>query len=75
MLADSAFCIRIGYVELDAVELVHKALAVSHHGWTTSKADNLQLSGTIVMGIPISINLTEAERNRQGQVEAMMNGT
>ncbi|WVQ82007.1 hypothetical protein IAT38_004134 [Cryptococcus sp. DSM 104549] len=45
----------IGYVELDAVELVNRALA---------------LSGTIVMGIPINIVLTEAERNRQGQAAA-----
>ncbi|KAK4683787.1 RNA-binding protein 23/39, partial [Tremellales sp. Uapishka_1] len=41
----------IGYVELDAVELVNRALG---------------LSGTVVMGIPINIQLTEAERNRQG---------
>lgn len=44
-------CNSIGYVELASVELVNKALA---------------LSGTVVMGIPISINLTEAERNRTG---------
>ncbi|ORX38594.1 hypothetical protein BD324DRAFT_621521 [Kockovaella imperatae] len=47
----------IAYVELDAVELVNRALA---------------LSGTVVMGIPISIQLTEAERNRQGQVAAAL---
>ncbi|KAL0249815.1 hypothetical protein I308_103117 [Cryptococcus tetragattii IND107] len=41
----------IGYVELDSVDLVNKALA---------------LSGTVVMGIPINIMLTEAERNHSG---------
>nr|XP_031860029.1 uncharacterized protein CI109_004637 [Kwoniella shandongensis]KAA5527101.1 hypothetical protein CI109_004637 [Kwoniella shandongensis] len=46
----------IGYVELDAVELVNRAIV---------------LSGTIVMGIPINIMLTEAERNRQGQAAAL----
>ncbi|KAF7792635.1 hypothetical protein EIP86_003732 [Pleurotus ostreatoroseus] len=39
----------IGYVEFRTVELVDKALA---------------LSGTVVMGLPIHIQLTEAERNR-----------
>jgi RNA-binding protein 39 len=46
--------IRIGYVELDDVSFVNKALS---------------LSGTIVMGIPIAIQITEAERNREGQME------
>ncbi|EIW67384.1 hypothetical protein TREMEDRAFT_33681 [Tremella mesenterica DSM 1558] len=41
----------IGYVELDAVALVNRALA---------------LSGTIVMGMPIQVTLTESERNREG---------
>lgn len=41
---------RIGYVELDALELVEKAIAIS---------------GTIVMGLPILVELTEAERNKQ----------
>ncbi|OXB36692.1 hypothetical protein LQV05_005323 [Cryptococcus neoformans] len=41
----------IGYVELDSVDLVNKAFA---------------LSGTVVMGIPINIMLTEAERNHSG---------
>ncbi|ORY35622.1 hypothetical protein BCR39DRAFT_511177 [Naematelia encephala] len=50
----------IGYVELDTVELVNQALA---------------LNGTVVMGIPIVITLTESERNREGQLAAMMNGT
>ncbi|KAK8854850.1 hypothetical protein IAR55_003589 [Kwoniella newhampshirensis] len=31
----------------------------------------IALSGTIVMGIPINIMLTEAERNRQGQAAAL----
>jgi RNA-binding protein 39 len=41
---------RIGYVELASIELVEKAIA---------------LSGTIVMGLPILVELTEAERNKQ----------
>ncbi|WVW85709.1 hypothetical protein I302_107747 [Kwoniella bestiolae CBS 10118] len=40
----------IGYVELDAVELVARAVA---------------LTGTIVMGLPINVMLTESERNRE----------
>ncbi|EMD42070.1 hypothetical protein CERSUDRAFT_90674 [Gelatoporia subvermispora B] len=43
------FCLRIGYVEFRTVELVDKAIA---------------LSGTVVMGLPIQIQHTEAERNR-----------
>ncbi|KAI6047666.1 hypothetical protein EDC04DRAFT_2597043 [Pisolithus marmoratus] len=39
----------IGYVEFRSVDLVEKAMA---------------LSGTIVMGLPIMVQLTEAERNR-----------
>ncbi|KAH7104091.1 hypothetical protein BKA62DRAFT_693504 [Auriculariales sp. MPI-PUGE-AT-0066] len=39
----------IGYVELRTIDLVTKAL---------------ELSGTIVMGLPIKVQLTEAERNR-----------
>ncbi|KAF5374767.1 hypothetical protein D9758_000315 [Tetrapyrgos nigripes] len=39
----------IGYVEFRTIELVEKALA---------------LSGTVVMGLPIMVQLTEAERNR-----------
>ncbi|TRM65967.1 hypothetical protein BD626DRAFT_546368 [Schizophyllum amplum] len=39
----------IGYVEFRTVELVDKAL---------------DLSGTVVMGLPIMVQLTEAERNR-----------
>ncbi|OBZ78667.1 RNA-binding protein rsd1 [Grifola frondosa] len=39
----------IGYVEFRTVELVDKAIA---------------LSGTVVMGLPIQIQLTEAERNK-----------
>ncbi|OCF42728.1 RNA-binding protein 39 [Kwoniella heveanensis CBS 569] len=45
----------IGYVELDAVELVSRAVA---------------LSGTLVMGLPISIMPSEAERNRDGPVQS-----
>ncbi|WVR07450.1 hypothetical protein IAU60_004491 [Kwoniella sp. DSM 27419] len=48
----------IGYVELDATELVNRALA---------------LTGTIVMGLPINIMLTESERNREGQAAAALN--
>lgn len=40
---------RIGYVEFRSIELVDKAIS---------------LSGTIVMGLPIQIQHTEAERNR-----------
>ncbi|KAG6336663.1 hypothetical protein ID866_2410 [Astraeus odoratus] len=39
----------IGYVEFRSIDLVEKAMA---------------LSGTIVMGLPIMVQLTEAERNR-----------
>jgi RNA-binding protein 39 len=41
--------LRIAYVEFRSIDLVPKAIA---------------LSGTIVMGLPIMIQLTEAERNR-----------
>jgi RNA-binding protein 39 len=40
---------RIGYVEFRTIDLVDKALS---------------LSGTVVMGLPIMVQLTEAERNR-----------
>lgn len=40
---------RIGYVEFRTIELVDKAIG---------------LSGTIVMGLPIHVQLTEAERNK-----------
>ena len=40
---------RIGYVEFRTIELVDRAIA---------------LSGTIVMGLPIQVQLTEAERNK-----------
>ena len=40
----------------------------------TPDVANFQLSGTTVMGIPINIMLTEAERNRQGQVAALAAG-
>lgn len=40
---------RIAYVEFKTIDLVPKAIA---------------LSGTVVMGLPIMIQLTEAERNR-----------
>ena len=39
----------IGYVEFRSVDLVEKAIA---------------LSGTVVMGLPIVVQLTESERNR-----------
>ncbi|CCA69965.1 related to splicing factor HCC1 [Serendipita indica DSM 11827] len=39
----------IGYVELRSLDLVSKAIA---------------LTGTVVMGLPIKVQLTEAERNR-----------
>lgn len=39
----------IGYVEFRTIELVEKAIA---------------LSGTVVMGLPIMVQLTEAERNK-----------
>ena len=39
----------IGYVEFRSIDLVEKALA---------------LSGTVVMGLPIMVQLTEAERNK-----------
>ena len=39
----------IGYVEFRTIELVEKAIA---------------LSGTIVMGLPIMVQLTESERNK-----------
>jgi RNA-binding protein 23/39 len=41
--------LRIGYVEFRSIEMVDKALS---------------LSGTVVMGLPIMVQLTEAERNR-----------
>lgn len=40
---------RIGYVEFRTLELVDRAI---------------NLTGTIVMGLPIKVQLTEAERNR-----------
>ncbi|KAL0951241.1 hypothetical protein HGRIS_007959 [Hohenbuehelia grisea] len=39
----------IGYVEFRSIDLVEKAIA---------------LSGTVVMGLPINVQLTEAERNK-----------
>lgn len=39
----------IGYVEFRSIDLVEKALA---------------LSGTVVMGLPIMVQLTESERNK-----------
>ena len=41
--------LSIGYVEFRTVELVDKAIA---------------LSGTLIMGLPIHVQLTEAERNK-----------
>jgi RNA-binding protein 39 len=42
-------CSSIGYVEMRTIELVDKAI---------------NLSGTVVMGLPIKVQHTEAERNR-----------
>jgi RNA-binding protein 39 len=39
----------IGYVEFRTIELVEKAIA---------------LKGTVVMGLPIMVQLTESERNK-----------
>jgi RNA-binding protein 39 len=47
--SDSSLLDRIGYVEFRAIDLVEKALA---------------LSGTVVMGLPIMVQLTESERNK-----------
>lgn len=44
-----SFISSIGYVEFRSIDLVEKALA---------------LSGTVVMGLPIVVQLTESERNR-----------
>jgi hypothetical protein len=41
--------LSIGYVEFRTIELVEKAIG---------------LSGTVVMGLPIMVQLTEAERNK-----------
>lgn len=53
----------IGYVELSDAKYVPLALRVSY---ATNRA-NAQLSGSIVMGVPIIIQPTEAERNREGK--------
>ncbi|KAG6842235.1 hypothetical protein C0991_000205 [Blastosporella zonata] len=48
--SDQLTCLnRIGYVEFRSIDLVEKALA---------------LSGTVVMGLPIMVQLTESERNK-----------
>lgn len=44
-----SFFDSIGYVEFRSIDLVEKAMA---------------LSGTVVMGLPIMVQLTESERNR-----------
>lgn len=49
MLADWFHTTSIGYVEFRTIDLVEKALS---------------LSGTVVMGLPIMVQLTESERNR-----------
>lgn len=41
--------VSIGYVEFRTIELVEKAIA---------------LKGTVVMGLPIMVQLTESERNK-----------
>jgi RNA-binding protein 23/39 len=43
------FFFSIGYVEFRSIDLVEKALA---------------MSGTVVMGLPMVVQLTESERNR-----------
>ncbi|KAF9535439.1 hypothetical protein CPB83DRAFT_753993 [Crepidotus variabilis] len=48
----------IGYVEFRTIELVEKGLA---------------LSGTVVMGLPIMVQLTEAERNRTHAGDGSLN--
>ena len=48
-LADQLYFTSIGYVEFRTIDLVEKALA---------------LSGTVVMGLPIMVQLTESERNK-----------
>jgi hypothetical protein len=48
---------------------LNKALSVGLTFFVRAVAD-FQLSGTIVMGIPIMIKQTESERNREGQMEA-----
>jgi RNA-binding protein 39 len=53
----------IGYVEFRTIDLVEKAI---------------NLSGTVVMGLPIKVQLTEAERNKthagDGQVDLFFSG-
>ena len=49
MLVDKFHYSSIGYVEFRTIELVEKALT---------------LSGTVVMGLPILVQLTDSERNR-----------
>lgn len=44
-----SFIFSIGYVEFRSIDLVEKAIA---------------LSGTVVMGLPMVVQLTESERNR-----------
>jgi hypothetical protein len=43
------FISRIGYVEFRSIDLVEKAIS---------------LTGTVVMGLPIMVQLTESERNK-----------
>jgi len=49
VFADRLHSASIGYVEFRTIDLVEKALA---------------LSGTVVMGLPIMVQLTESERNK-----------
>jgi hypothetical protein len=49
VLADRFYSTSIGYVEFRTIDLVEKALG---------------LSGTVVMGLPIMVQLTESERNK-----------
>ncbi|KAG8987434.1 hypothetical protein FRB90_003347 [Tulasnella sp. 427] len=48
----------IAYVELGSIELVQKAIA---------------LTGTVVMGLPIMVQLTESERNKQAPAGDSLN--
>jgi RNA-binding protein 39 len=47
--SDGRFFFSIGYVEFRTIDLVEKAIA---------------LKGTVVMGLPIMVQLTESERNK-----------
>ncbi|KAF9512887.1 hypothetical protein BS47DRAFT_1393771 [Hydnum rufescens UP504] len=50
----------IAYVELSSIDLVQKAI---------------ELSGTVVMGLPIKVQLTESERNKQPSTSESLLGS